>query len=376
MPALGILALGLALALAASSPPAPLSDDERLRRVQERRQTLERELERLRGQERSLLGDVERLDLEIEVRSTQLRETQLVLRRTNALMDQTLARVRELERSIQEARPVLAARARALYKLGELSYLRLLLSVERPADIFRGYGFVTALARRDNQRISAFRADLARLDESKAELEQRTQEALALRSELQRTRRRLDTDRRNKTELLTSIVEKKEIHAAYLEELREAEEKLQQLLLGLVEGEVSVPVTALRGSLPWPAGGRVAVPFGRRKHPHFDTYTMQNGIEIAAPPESPVHAVHEGTVVFSDRFLGYGLMVVLDHGGKHHSLYAHLADTTVVAGDRVTAGQTLGTVGAPGLEERGLYFELRFMGKPENPGDWLKQPEG
>ena len=352
--------------------PRPAAD-ERLTRVQERRRTLEKELQGLRSQEKSLLGEVERLELEVRLRGEQLRETQLVLQRTNQQLDETLRRARGLERSLAEARPLLMARARALYKLGELSYLRLLLSVERPGDLFRGYRFVTALARRDNQRIAGYRSDLAALAATKAELEQRTREALGLRAELDRARRALDADRKRKTELLTAIVEKKETHAAYVRELEDAEAKLHGMLEGLAEGEASVPIAAFRGSLPWPAAGRVRVPFGRRKHPRFETYTIQNGIEIEAAPETRVSSVHEGTVVFADRFKGYGLMVVVDHGGKHHSLYAHLAEALVQPGQRVAAGDPLGSVGTTGLDEPGLYFEMRFQGRPEDPAEWLKR---
>ncbi len=370
-----LVTLLLAFAVVTPASSGSMSDDERLRRVQERRRVLAQELAQLRGQERTLLGQVEELELEIRVRGVRLRETRMVLRRTNALMDETLRGVRELESSIERTRPILAARARALYKLGELSYLRLLLSVERPTDMFTGYRFVTALARHDSERINGFRRDLAQLSELRVELEKRTQEALELRAELQRERRRLDRNRQRKTSLLTSIVEKKETHAAYLEELQEAEGKLQRLLQGLEEGEVVVPITVFKGSLGWPVAGRVRVPFGRRKHPRFDTYTVQNGIEIDAPDESPVRAVHEGTVVFAERFRGYGLMVVLDHGGKHHSLYAHLADSLVEPGQHLAAGETLGTAGGPGLEDRGLYFEIRFQGRPQDPLDWLNEPK-
>ena len=116
--------------------------------------------------------------------------------------------------------------------------------------------------------------------------------------------------------------------------------------------------------------GRVRVTFGRRKHARFDTYTLQNGIEIDASADTPVRAVHEGTVVFADLFRGYGLMVVVDHGGKHHTLYAHLGDTRVANGQRVAAGQEVGTAGRS-LEGSGLYFEVRFQGKPEDPTEWL-----
>jgi septal ring factor EnvC (AmiA/AmiB activator) len=368
-----LLALQTRAAAPAASAPSttPATADERLKKVRQRREGLERELLALKSQERTLLGDLERLDLEVRLRGEELRETQLLLQKTNAELDATLKRVHDLEQSLAASRPLLAARARALYRLGELSYLRLLLSVDRPSDFFRGYRFVTALARRDNERIATFRNGLLALTKDRDALEKRTQEALTLRESLEKTRRSLDGDRKQKTVLLRQIVDQKETHAAYVKELGDAEGKLQSLIEGLAEGDVSVPVTAFKGSLPWPTEGHVRVPFGRRKHPKFDVYTLQNGIEIDAPIDAPVTAVHEGTVVFADRFKGYGLMVVLDHGGKHHSLYAHLGEVRVSLGQRVAAGDPIGTVGA-GLEEPGLYFEMRFQGRPENPADWLR----
>lgn len=356
-----------------TSPASPQrrDEDDRLRRVRERRAALERDLARLRGEERSLLGEVERLDLEVRARVEELRETQLVLLRTNQEMDETVRRLRDLEASIARARPVLAARARALYKLGELSYLRMLLSVERPSDMFRGYRLVTALARRDKERFDVFRSDLSSLSAARNELETKTRTVLALRGELDRTRRVLEADRSRKTRLLTGIVDRKETHAAYVAELQEAEKRLDAMLGGLTGGDVSVPIPAFKGALAWPVPGRVRVPFGLRKHVRFDTYTVQNGIEIEAPPDAPVHAVHEGTVVFADLFRGYGLMVVLDHGGKHHTLYAHLAEVRARTGQKLQAGEVLGTVGA-GVEGPGLYFEMRFQGRPENPEEWLR----
>jgi septal ring factor EnvC (AmiA/AmiB activator) len=369
------LALGLLLPLGAAGAQAPAAPpgqaaDQRLRAVRERRLSLEREVARLRSEERSLLGEVERLELELRLRAEELRETQLLLQRTSAEIHASSRRARELEKRIGEERPVLAARARALYKLGEVSYLRLLLSVDRPADLLRGYRFVSALARRDNQRFAAFRADLGALQVARDQLTRQAEQAQQLREGQERTRRRLDADRRRKTELLTSLVEQKETNTAYLQELAQAEVKLGELLGGLGSDEVAVPIAAFKGTLPWPAGGRVRVPFGRRRHPRFDTYTVSNGIEIATPADAPVLAVHEGSVVFADHFRGYGLMVVLDHGGKHHTLYAHLAEAGVAPGQRAAAGQTIGTAGA-GLEGPGLYFEMRFQGRAEDPLEWL-----
>ncbi|HKZ31630.1 MAG TPA: peptidoglycan DD-metalloendopeptidase family protein [Vicinamibacteria bacterium] len=374
-----LLVLTLAGALQ-DAPPAGapaasvVTDGERLKKVQERRAALEQELTRMRGEEKSLLGEVERLELELSLRSEELTEIQITLRRTRVELDATVARVSQLEKSLAEARPALARHARALYKLGDMSYVRLLLSIDRPSDFFRGYRLVTTLARRDNARVSKFRSDLAAFTTEKAVLEERTRESLALRNKLATARRNLDAQRARKTELLTSLVERKELNAAYVDELAQAETRLQALLSGLGEGAVEVPLGAFRGSLPWPVEGEVRAPFGRRKHPRFDTYTVHNGIEIEAPPDAPVRAVHGGRVVFAERFRGYGLMVVVDHGGKHHSLYAQLADVQVAPGQQVEAGTVLGSADPAGPDGPGLYFEMRYQGRPEDPEGWLAKP--
>ena len=152
-----------------------------------------------------------------------------------------------------------------------------------------------------------------------------------------------------------------------MEELEEAEGKLRDCSPGSASGEVAVPLAVFRGSLPWPVAGRVRVGFGRRKHPRFDTYTIQNGLEIEAPVDRPVRAVHEGTVVFADRFRGYGLMVVVDHGGKHHSLYAHLAEVQVSGGPDRGRGRGARHGRPAGADGPGVYFEMRFQGSRRIP---------
>jgi len=359
---------------ASAAAPAPDAQQQQLARVRERRAALEKELTRLRRQEKGLLAELEGIELELQLRSDELAEIQLTLRKARADLDATLARVQKLEASLAASRPALAAHARALYKLGEMSYLRLLLSVDRPSDFFRAYRFVSTLARRDTAAVAAFRADLLALSREKAQLEERTRESIELRNRLAAARHQLEAQRARQTAVLTSLVEKKETNSAWIEELTQAESRLQSLLGGLGGDAVAVPLLALRGTLPWPVEGRLRAGFGRRKHPRFDTYTVHNGIDIEAPPDTPVHAIHDGRVVFADRFLGYGLMVVVDHGGKRHSLYAQLAEVSVAPGQEVQAGTVLGTTGQGTEQGPGLYFEMRYQGRAEDPMEWLRRP--
>jgi len=358
----------------AAAAAAPDLQQQQLARVRERRAVLEKELLRLRRKEKGLLAELEGIELELQLRSDELAEIQLTLKKARVELDANLLRVQELEASLAASRPALAAHARALYKLGDMSYLRLLLSVDRPSDFFRAYRFVSTLARRDTAGVAAFRADLLALEREKAALEQRTRESIELRNRLAATRHQLEAQRARQTAVLTSLVEKKETNTAWLDELTQAESRLQSLLGGLGTDPSAMPLLAFRGTLPWPVEGRVRAGFGRRKHPRFDTYTVHNGIDIEASPDTPVHAVHEGRVVFADRFLGYGLMVVVDHGGKRHSLYAQLAEVAVAAGQEVQAGTVLGTTGQGTDQGPGLYFEMRFQGRAEDPLEWLRRP--
>ena len=114
-----LVALWLAAAQGAvrpASPPAPAaasteSDEQRLAKVRQRREALEQELQRMRGEEKSLLGEVERLELELSLRSEELAELQIALKRTRAQLDATVARVAVLEKSLAEARPALKRHA-------------------------------------------------------------------------------------------------------------------------------------------------------------------------------------------------------------------------------------------------------------------------
>ncbi len=91
--------------------------------------------------------------------------------------------------------------------------------------------------------------------------------------------------------------------------------------------------------------------------------------------EGDVLATADGEVVFAEPFEGWGLVVVVDHGGGYRSVYAHLAGFDVSVGTRVNRAQKLGTVGETGsLDGKRTYFELRKSGVAVDPAPWFVQP--
>jgi len=98
------------------------------------------------------------------------------------------------------------------------------------------------------------------------------------------------------------------------------------------------------------------------------------GFDLATVQQAPVHAANAGTVVHAD-FLGiYGNCVIIDHGLGVQSLYAHLSQIGVKAGDEVKKDQEIGRTGSTGLAGGDhLHFTMLVQGVPVNPVEWWDQ---
>jgi murein DD-endopeptidase MepM/ murein hydrolase activator NlpD len=88
--------------------------------------------------------------------------------------------------------------------------------------------------------------------------------------------------------------------------------------------------------------------FGRRRIFNGKPRSPHSGIDLSAPPGTRVEAAAAGRVVLAQELYFSGNLVVLDHGGGVYTLYAHLLDIAVEAGEEVVAGAPVGRVGATG----------------------------
>lgn len=105
-----------------------------------------------------------------------------------------------------------------------------------------------------------------------------------------------------------------------------------------------------------------------------DLYGVQDyhlGIDLAAPNGSDVYAANAGTVLKSEYHYSYGNYVLIDHGGGISTLYAHMSECQVYAGQKVEAGQLVGHVGLTGnTYGYHLHFEVRENGTVVNPRNY------
>lgn len=371
------------IVLCAASASAQMSDRARTeaqaRRASERMIALQREADVLASQQRSLLGDLRRLEVERDLRTEQLKQTEADAQKVSIELGNTGNQIAALEEATETARPILAARMTELYKLGGAGYVRMLFNVSDLKEVGRAYRMVAAVATIDRHRAEQQRQNVVGLRSAYTSLEARRAEMAKLKQAAAGARLAADRAAQARTQLITEIDRRRELTAELAGELQTAQVRLQQNLAAINSGApraaadgAALPIRPFRGDLEWPVAGRMLTPFGRRGQ-SVERAPAETGVQFTVEEGSPVRAVHDGTVAFAGPFTGYGNLVIVDHGGQTFSLYGQLAVPQVERGAKIDRGNIVGTAGRILAGIPGMYFEMRVDGKPVDPLEWLKK---
>ncbi len=115
---------------------------------------------------------------------------------------------------------------------------------------------------------------------------------------------------------------------------------------------------------------RISSRFGRRHHPVLNRMKMHKGVDYAARRGTPIKAAGDGRIVFRGHKGGYGRVIIIQHGGRYSTLYAHMSafKKGLRVGSRVRQGQIIGFVGSSGRATGPhLHYEFRVDGVHRNP---------
>jgi len=108
----------------------------------------------------------------------------------------------------------------------------------------------------------------------------------------------------------------------------------------------------------------------KRKHPVLNKIRAHKGVDYAAPTGTPIRATGDGKIVHRGRKGGYGKTIIIQHGSRYSTLYAHMNNYArgMRNGKRVKQGQIIGYVGSTGLATGPhLHYEFRLNGAVRNP---------
>jgi len=284
---------------------------------------------------------------------------------------------------------LLAARAVAGLSGGAPDFVRIALSGEDLADAARRLHYLTYVSREAARVIAAHRTALAEVARLKADSEDQARELAQIEARALADREHLLKERREYRRLLERLAGEIRSAKRRIQVLLADEARLARLVheIGKVlasrpgagyarvtsvpeAGAASGPFSSLRGSLRLPVRGELAGRFGT---PYAEGSLQAKGVFIRAPEGEPVRAVGAGRVVYSDWMRGFGNLLIVDHGEAYLSIYGNNESLLKQTGDAVSLGEPLATVGqSGGNAETGLYFELRHLGKPFDPLQWVR----
>jgi murein DD-endopeptidase MepM/ murein hydrolase activator NlpD len=153
---------------------------------------------------------------------------------------------------------------------------------------------------------------------------------------------------------------------------RAPEQKVAELKSGQTATDAAPAASgsvAEGGKLRWPVKGKIVAPFGPRPDG-----THNDGINVAVPMGTEVHAAESGTVAYAGSELkGYGNLVLLRHDNGLVTAYAHNEELAVKRGDKVKRGQVIAKAGKTGqVDQPQLHFEVRQGQKPVDPAPFLQ----
>ncbi len=357
------------------------------------------EKERLKSRIEALTKTIEHdreqrdaLDAQMETAEAALAASQaLVKQLTRDLTSRQIALSRTqtegeaLQTRLRKERRVLSSQLRAAYLVGQREQTKLLLSQQSALNVGRMLTYYDYFTRSRSERLTQVVADSRKLSALiaglKAEIatftETKQAQQLAIKDDL--------VLKHQRQVLLAGLAERLDDEDDQLKHLTADEHDIGKALEVVRSTLGDLPVQTPtqperdgtparsfgqgRGKMAWPLRGPLIAQYG---DPKVGGKLAWKGLWIAAERGVPTRASARGRVAYVGFMHRYGLIVIVEHEDAYFTLYGHLDEANVKAGDTVAAGQPIASAGDSGGHDRtGIYFEVRKGTEPMNPKDWL-----
>jgi len=340
---------------------------------------LEQNLDVRRGRRQELRAELERRERRIADLARAVRRLMVTIGNQERVLEGLQSRLAVEHEALDRERTALGNLLRSAYAMGQGNQMRILLNQEdsnRLSRIMAYYGF---LNRFRIQRIEAVTQRARRLDDLVREAAQERGRLVLLVQNRDEKRARLVREQDQRTALLASLERTIATRAERIEELRAQArgmrlllERLEQQARALPEAELRQrpqPLHRLRGHLAWPLTDvSLLSHYGSLKEGGIQRW---DGVVLKAKEGAAVRVVHHGQVAYADWLRGFGLLLIIAHDGDYMTLYGHNQTLLKERGEWVTAGETIALSGRSGGRlAPGLYFAIRYRGRPLNPEQW------
>jgi len=372
-----LCSLHFALYCSASTP------HEEYKKMQREINAHKRKLEEVKRRESSVLTDIEDINKQLDTAESDLRKYKNRLANTEGRIAQVENDISLNRSNIEKHREWIKRKLRAIHDYGSNpEIVMLFLGSDDASQLMRNMKYLQYIAVYEHRLLDNFKGTLEGLTAKEKQLTLLKKELVKNKDKVREKEDSLAETKKGRQMLLASVQREKSSRLRMLKEMEEASKKLLEIIreserAAEREKAETFPgksFSSLKGRLPWPLDGKVALRYGSQKDPQFNTPIFRSGTFIEATTDSLAKAVHAGKVVFAEWFKGYGQLVIVNHGDGYHTLYGSLSEIFTKVGDIIKERQAVGRIGNSGiLNSPGLYFEVRYKGKPLDPLQWLRR---
>ncbi len=338
-------------------------------------QSEEQRVRQSESQEKNAVVELERMDRRLA--DARRRRQELV--RDVAVAEGEVTRLsREIagrQDGLNRERDRLLVHLRLMYGLRGRGLLKLMLAqddVDRMRQVLHYFGY---LLHERQEQFARFAQGMSGLQRAIRERQGMLDRARGLIATLQSEDSEIERRRKERSTLIATLRTERDASRRRVADLQKSRDTLSLFVSRMEQTLDKYRSTAARGTDDEMAGSEIDQRRGALLRPVAgDGVEQAPGMFFRAAESTVVRAVFRGQVVYADWFLGYGLLVILDHGDHVYSLYGHNSRVRVASGEWVEAGEPISDVGDTGSMEgeTGLYFEIRRNGRAESPRQWLK----
>ncbi len=359
-------------------------EKQRLKKIEQQIKSVKDEINNLQKKESGYLETLHKIekllqDTEKELQAIE-RDLELAQKEIKKGEDEL---IRE-KHILKERTIILESRLREIYKRRLTGYLEILFNSENFSDFLTRFRYIKNILSLDAEVINDIRQQMKKIENNKMNLENREEILSLLKKEVEKEKENIEFSIKAKKSIINKIDSQKEAYLKSLKELEQSSQEIENIIERIYKqqegdskkaSQKEAPTITLkpkRGILALPIQGKLISEYGRQKNTDFNTYTFNSGIDISAPLGQVVRAAGSGEIIYTGSIKGYGQIIIIDHGGRTTTLYAHLSKILIDIGDKVKKGQPIGQVGdSGGVSSTRLHFEVRVEGKPTDPMNWL-----
>ena len=393
--------------LADNKPEAP---KQALSAVQERLETLKKQLGTSQEAHKDAADALKDSEVAISIANKNLYEINQRQQQNKEKLTQLQTDSAKTNQTLNQQQQLLSSQIYQQYTHGNQSYVQMILQSEHPSEIARDVYYYSYIAKARAELIREMQSTLDKINQLNADTAKAQEEVLTLKQKQIETRQVLESQKREKTKVVSSLSQQIAAQRNEIKKLSRDEKQLSQLVRRLANIKPAAPLkqntnnsngkpassgtsvetrqqktmltnntlptsesvsgsfALLKGKLHLPIRGEVKNRFGSNRE---DSGISWKGLFIRANAGTEVKVVANGQVVFADWLRGFGNLIIVDHGDGYMSLYGNNQALLKVVGNNVHAGDTIAAVGnSGGNESNGLYYDLRRQSLPFDPLSW------